>query len=106
MSRHVYIVEDRKSNGWWTLLMAAFIVAYSKDLLVFALFALVIYGCLQYLGNRESKKNRQMLEEVSEPKQYQDSLYGKYEPYTMPLTYPICDTFPYRDIDDGLREWK
>jgi len=103
MSRHVYIVEDKKSNGWWTLLIAALIVAYGEDLLPFLLFALVIYCCLRYLDN---KKSRRVLEEVSEPEQYQDSLYGKYEPYTMPLTYPICDTFPYRDIDDGLREWK
>lgn len=104
MARRVYVVKESKGDGWLVLLLAALIVAYSGQLIIIGLILFAIYALIKLpaLLPRRSKEQKA----ISTEPYVEDSIYGAYTPATMPLTYPICNTFPYRDIDDGMRNWK
>lgn len=109
-------MAKRNSRGgdWAALFVVALCFAYVDEVLVAGVITGIVWMLLKYLEKRESSKalravneaaismeadHRALFTTVADP-------YGEYPPVTMPLTYPICDTFPYRDYDDGLREWR
>lgn len=94
MSRQTYVVKRQGSDGWVILLAAAILLLYGQSALIAVAF--VLAAVLTYELLKRSKPRK-------EPNEPVEQIYP-YE--TMPLTYPICDTFPYRDHDDGLRGWK
>jgi hypothetical protein len=111
MSRRVYIVEDRhRSSGWAVIFLFAIVFACKDELLIIGLSMFAAYVILTWLVHRERRKALDIVNSAAKSMEYDDaqleSIYGKYDPYTMPLTYPDLPTFPYRDHDDGLRDWK
>lgn len=98
MSRRSYVVTDKKSSDWWTIWAAAALLAFGKVLMIVGVIAIACW-CLYQIGCFIDKHR-------SKAVAVEDYYDGIYPHETMPLTYPMCDTFPYRDFDDGLRGWK
>lgn len=101
--RRTYVVHSNRSNGWITLLVAAALVVYSRELIAIGFIGIILWLASDYLKFREDRKAIKAVNEAAalmeanhRDMSYNDP-YGKYEPATMPLTYPICDTFPYKD---------
>lgn len=106
MASRTYVVKTRRGESWLILLIAGFIIAFSKEIFVFGVvfvFALLI---LKHLESRRQNKQRskdlRMVNEaaISMEADYQNMLaqqgdpvgvYGKYDAYTMPLTRPIYE---------------
>lgn len=107
MSRRI-IVEDRHTaSGWGIILLAAIIVAYGKEIMIVGLCMLATYALLAYLKHREQMKALRAVNEAYASMELEDRYVNAPYPYdTMPLTYPICETFPYRSNNDGMRDWK
>jgi hypothetical protein len=101
MSRRVVVVEDKRTDGWLVFIVAAALVVYGNQLILLGTLVVVLWALFtiaKYFDNRKLLKaiEAPMAIPVVDEESY-NSIYGKYEPYTMPLTYPIVDTFPYRN---------
>jgi hypothetical protein len=99
VSKKYVITEQKDHSGWWVILVAAFLVAYGKEILAIA----VITGAI-YLAYRLWKwdNSRQRVKQVEEIPAWQDAptrlltegmrVWGDPEHYL-------------NDHNDGMREW-
>ena len=94
----------RGKGGWPTLLLAAVIVAYTREFITIAAIAIAVYAAYKLLEMRQHSKDlkvvndswmslkadhENMLANMGDPA----GVYGDYEGVTMPMTTPYLRSY-------------
>lgn len=115
-------------HPWILCLSIAAMIAYWRFMALIIFFTLLCYALFIFYERRRQRKDRKSIEEMlystnadlmnraySWDADAQDALYragdpagtyGRFDPYTMPITRPETIKMNLEDYDDGLREWK
>lgn len=123
MTRHVYIVEEKKDRSGWLVLVGAAVLVAFWQVIFWAIAGFVIYKAGHWLyekwrENQDARLSRQ--EALRLRCEYENQLWqeagiyeGQYAGATMPITQAQFDELivptlyiPYSDYNDGLKEWK
>jgi hypothetical protein len=99
VSKRYVITEEKDHSGWWIILVAAFLVAYGKAILVGAITAGILFLAYQLFKWYRKHQAVQQVEEA----------YNYVDPPTKLITegmYVWGNPEHYLDnYDDGMREW-